>query len=99
MPSAFHAAQSNTADDELGKQQVHDDDGQNGDSHHHVNLAHIKLEEVGTAQLGNEDLLFSFTFDLLYNAKAAAFSPGSGLFVPKKAGSRNFTVTARNIEK
>ena len=49
----------------------------------HVDLAHIKLEEVGTAQLGNEDLL--------YNAKAAAFSPGSGLFVPKKAGSRNFT--------
>ena len=55
MPSAFHAAQSNTADDELGKQQVHDDDGQNGDSHHHVNLAHIKLEEVCTAQLCNQD--------------------------------------------
>ena len=55
MPSAFHAAQSNTADDELGKQQVHDDDGQNGDSHHHVNLAHIKLEEVCTAQLCDQD--------------------------------------------
>ena len=53
--SALDAAQSHAADDELGQQQVDDDDRQNGDGHHHVHLAHIELQEVRAAQLGDED--------------------------------------------
>ena len=53
--SALDAAQSHAADDELGQQQVDDDDRQNGDGYHHVHLAHIELQEVRAAQLGDQD--------------------------------------------
>ena len=53
--SALDAAQSHAADDELGQQQVDDDDRQNGDGYHHVHLAHIELQKVRAAQLGDQD--------------------------------------------
>ena len=53
--SALDAAQSHAADDELGQQQVDDDDRQNGDGYHHVHLAHIELQKVRAAQLCYEN--------------------------------------------
>lgn len=48
-------AQCNTTDDELGQQQINNDHRQDGNGHQHIDLAHIELEEVGTAELCNED--------------------------------------------
>lgn len=52
---AFHATQRHAADDELREQQVDDDDGQDRDGDHHVNFAHIELQEVRAAQLCDQD--------------------------------------------
>ena len=53
--SALDTAQCNTTDDELGQQQINNDHRQDGNGHQHIDLAHIELEEVGTAELCNED--------------------------------------------
>lgn len=52
---AFHATQRHAADDELREQQIDDDDGQDRDGDHHVNFAHIELQEVRAAQLCDQD--------------------------------------------
>ncbi len=55
LPLLFHAAGHNAADDVLGQEEVDDDNREDGEGDHDVDLAHIKLEPVGRAQLGNEN--------------------------------------------
>ena len=51
----FHAAERNTADNVFGKNQIDYDDRKYRKRDHHIDLAHIKLQEVRTAQLGNQN--------------------------------------------
>lgn len=41
--SALYAAQCDTAHDEFGKQQVNDDDRNDGDGDKHINFSHVKF--------------------------------------------------------
>ena len=52
---AFHAAERNAADNVLGKNQIDYDDRKYRKRDHHIDLAHIKLQKVRTAQLGNQN--------------------------------------------
>ena len=49
------AAERYTADDVAGENEVHNNNRENRERDHHVYLAHIKFEEVRTAQLCNEN--------------------------------------------
>lgn len=44
-----------TLDNELGKDQVHYDNGEDGECDGHIHLTHIELQEVCGTQLGDQD--------------------------------------------
>ncbi len=51
----LHAAHGYAANDVLGQENVDDQDRDDGEEYKHINLAHIELQIVGAAQLGDED--------------------------------------------
>ena len=52
---AFDTAEGNAAHDELGKQQIYHDDREDGECDHHINLAHVKLQEVCASKLCDQN--------------------------------------------
>lgn len=58
----FPAADRNASNDELAEEEVDDDDGENREGNHHIDLPHVELQEVGAAELSNQNrqrLLFA----------------------------------------
>ena len=49
------AADRNASNDELAEEEVDDDDGENREGNHHVDLPHVELQEVGAAELSNQN--------------------------------------------
>lgn len=51
----FDTAEGNAAHDELGKQQIDHDDREDGECDHHINLTHVKLQEVCASKLCDQN--------------------------------------------
>ena len=53
--SALDRTGRHAADDVLGQNQIDDDDREDGERNHRVDLPHVKLQPVGSTQLSDQD--------------------------------------------
>lgn len=51
----FDAAKGNAAHDKFRKQQINNDDRENRECDHHINLTHVKLQKVCASKLRDQD--------------------------------------------
>ena len=51
----LYTTEGNAAHDELGEQQINDDDREDGECDHHIHLTHVKLQKVCASKLGDQN--------------------------------------------